>query len=146
MWGKCTVLGPLWKEWNSLQSWDSWICDLIIVAEISAASEYKCQIEMWTQSWRKQKNCQANRGTQQARVSSTVPPTTPAPQRGQWEALQCWGAGHMISSWTLSWLVGGETIGSQCHQPSGSNPSGSMCLWATHNGRLPPAGALAPAK
>ena len=30
----------------------------------------------------------------------------------------------MVSSWTFFWLVGGEVIGCQHHQPSGSTPSG----------------------
>ena len=30
----------------------------------------------------------------------------------------------VVSSWTIFWLVGGEVMGSQHHQPTGSNPSG----------------------
>ena len=37
-------------------------------------------------------------------------------------------AGCVISSWTFFWLVGGEVIGSQHHQPSGSNQSGVCVL------------------
>ena len=34
----------------------------------------------------------------------------------------------VISSWTFFWLVGGEVIGSQLHQPSGSSWSGVYVL------------------
>ena len=36
--------------------------------------------------------------------------------------------GCVISSWTFFWLVGGEVIGSQCHQPSGFNWPGVYLL------------------
>ena len=35
---------------------------------------------------------------------------------------------YLISSWTFFWLVGGEVIGSQHHQPSGPNWSGVYVL------------------
>ena len=41
-----------------------------------------------------------------------------------------WGkgvVGCMLSSWTFFWLVGGEVIGSQHHQPSGSQMLWGLC-------------------
>ena len=69
-------------------------------------------------------------------------PCPPHPLGGGSEESIVFKEQGMISSWTFSWLVGGEVTGSQCHQPSGSKCLGSMCLWAAPRWLLPPSGGF----
>ena len=88
-----------------------------VAAEILAASEPQRQIETRRQSWR-----------QRGEYSKLVP-------QGLWTSLE-WVVRSLrvfeeqgvISSWTFSWLVGSEVIGSQCHHPCGSSWCGIHTL------------------
>ena len=66
----------------------------------------------------------------------------PHPLEGVVRSLAVFKEQGVISSWTFSCLVGGEVIGSQRHQPSGSNQSGSTCSGAASSGLLPPGGGF----
>ena len=78
----------------------------------------------WTDSFgysRKELYCFARQsGPQWANALKTVNPD----QERVVRRLKVFKKEGMISSWTFFWLVGGEVIGSEHHQPSGSNPSG----------------------
>ena len=64
------------------------------------------------------------RGPQWANALKTVWPRL----EGEVKSLIVFKEQRVISSWTFFWWVGCEVIGSQLHQPSGSNRSGVYML------------------
>ena len=90
-------------------------------------------------SWRKEEkkfHCQARR--EQSRL---VPRGQCPTWRSSEESESGQGAGH-DGSWTFSWLVGGEVIGSQHHQPSSSSQAGVYGLAGSIQLILPPGGGF----
>ena len=84
---------------------------------------------MWRQSFgwsrKEELHCFARqRGPQRANALRTVCPTL----KGVVRRLRVFKEQGLISSWALFWLVGGEVIGSQHHQPSASSRSGVCVL------------------
>ena len=84
---------------------------------------------MWRQSFgwsRKEELYRFARqgGPQEANALKTVWPTL----EGVVRSLTVFKEQGVISSWTFFWLVGGEVIGTQHYQPSGSNRSGVSVL------------------
>ena len=99
---------------------------MLSVADISAASVHRQQIEIWTQDWRKEKSslhCQAKRKPSRLVRQGLCTPL----ERGV-GSLRVLEEQGVISSWTFCWLVGGEVIGSPHPRPSGCNRSGVYAL------------------
>ena len=107
--------------WKLSKSW-------IMVCCWNSVSVHQCWIETQRQSfgWVEKTSfyCFARqRGPLLANACKTVCPAL----EGVVKSLIMFKEQGVVSSWTFFWLVGGEVIRSQHHQPSGSNQCGGLC-------------------